>query len=739
MEYLDFEIAIDAGFGGEYRVSVLRSPGGETRETTRFPFDQQQLESRLGALQATLIQARGARDVVVTPPEAAESGQQAAREFGRVLFEVLFEGEVGSLYVESLREARRKPDRGLRIKLRTQAPELAVLPWEFLHDPKRDDFLCLSNTTPLIRYLESPNPPEALAVTPPLRILGMIASPTGLPALDVAREKARIEEALADSRQGGLVDLTWLQGQSWEALQRAMGRGGGGPWHIFHFIGHGGFNPGTNEGHLALATEQGERYDLTASGLSRLLQDHQTLRLCVLNACEGSKGSGADLFSSTAATLVRRGGLPAVVSMQQEISDRAAIEFAREFYRSLADGSPVDAAVAEARKAVSLALPHSVEWGTPVLHMRSPDGNLFRVVGRPSAGTPQLPPQPPARPVSEEQKRRWQGWTRRGAKVAFGFVEETLHRHRVAAAVLGVALGLGLWWFVNPIPRLTQPVQDSVKAAQHAMDSAAAAQRIRDSIATAQRVRDSIATAGRVRDSVAAATRTRDSTAAARRFGLEHFALIPAGSFQMGSANGKPNERRHPVTISRPFWLQKTEVTQVQWQSVMGSNPSKFQGCPRCPVEQVSWDDIQGFLARLNKRGVGRFRLPTEAEWEYAARAGTTGDYGGTGRLEDMGWYRDNGGGRTHEVAQGKQPNAWGLYDMHGNVWEWVNDRYDAGYYERSSAADPPGPALGQYRDRVLRGGAWNSYGSVCRSAFRGSNKASFRDGDSGFRLVRIE
>jgi hypothetical protein len=378
MEYLDFEVAIEAGTAGDFRVSVIRSPCGETRETTRFPFDQDQLNARLSALRETLLRARGSRTAPPTPAEATEAGLRATRAFGQELFEVLFTGEVGHLYVESLKEARRKPNRGLRVKLRAQGPELAALPWEFLLDDRRGDFICLSNTTPLVRYLESPNPPEALTVTLPLRILGVIASPSDLPTLDVAREKQRMEEALAESRRLGRVEITWLSGETWQALTHAMGGGGGGPWHIVHFIGHGGFDRQANEGYLVLAGETGESYRLKAMGLSRLLGDHASLRLVVLNACEGAKGSGEDLFSSTAGILVRR-GLPAVVSMQQEISDQAAIEFGRQFYQSLSAGAPVDAAVAEGRKAVSLALPSSIEWATPVLHMRAPDGALFTV------------------------------------------------------------------------------------------------------------------------------------------------------------------------------------------------------------------------------------------------------------------------------------------------------------------------------------------------------------------------
>lgn len=391
MEYLDFEVAIEPGSAGDLRVSVLRSPCGETRETTRFPFDQDQLNARLSALRDTLYKARGSRTAPPPSPATTEAGLQSTREFGRELFDVLFTGEVGHLYVESQKEAKRKPNRGLRVKLRAQAPELAALPWEFLLDERRGDFICLSNTTPLVRYLESPNPPEALAVTLPLRILGVIASPNDLPTLDVAHEKQRMEEALADSIRLGRVEITWLQGQTWQALTQAMGAGGGGPWHIVHFIGHGGFDHQANEGYLVLAGEAGESYHLNAMGLSRLLGDHESLRLVVLNACEGAKGSGDDLFSSTAGILVRR-GLPAVVSMQQEISDRAAIEFSRQFYRSLSVGAPVDGAVAEGRKAVSLALPSSIEWATPVLHMRAPDGALFTVA-------------PESRPVGPAKRR----------------------------------------------------------------------------------------------------------------------------------------------------------------------------------------------------------------------------------------------------------------------------------------------------------------------------------------------
>jgi formylglycine-generating enzyme required for sulfatase activity len=222
-------------------------------------------------------------------------------------------------------------------------------------------------------------------------------------------------------------------------------------------------------------------------------------------------------------------------------------------------------------------------------------------------------------------------------------------------------------------------------------------------------------------------------------FGDEQFSLIPAGTFQMGDAVGNGFEWElpvHTVNITQPFYMQRTEVTQAQWQAVMGSNPSQKIDCGEtCPVEQVSWNDIETFLATLNAQDPGKnYRLPTEAEWEYAARAGTTGDYGGTGVLDEMGWYVSNSNLITHPAAQ-KQANAWGLFDMHGNVNEWVQDWHSWGYYEVSPTDDPQGPATGSAR--VLRGASYGDPPSYARSSARHSEPPTFWDNHNGFRLAR--
>lgn len=217
---------------------------------------------------------------------------------------------------------------------------------------------------------------------------------------------------------------------------------------------------------------------------------------------------------------------------------------------------------------------------------------------------------------------------------------------------------------------------------------------------------------------------------------IDQFALIPAGTFQMGSTQGYPNEMPvHAVTISRAFYLQKTEVTQGQWLAVMGSPASAFSACgATCPVEQVSWDNIQVFLQTLNARTPGvTYRLPTEAEWEYAARAGSSGGTGETyGALDAIAWYTSNASSSTHPAA-GKLANAWGLYDMFGNASEWVSDWF--GVYSSASATDPMGPATGTYR--VQRGGSWSDTYNAVRAGYRASSFPSAVRYTNGFRLVR--
>ncbi len=236
-----------------------------------------------------------------------------------------------------------------------------------------------------------------------------------------------------------------------------------------------------------------------------------------------------------------------------------------------------------------------------------------------------------------------------------------------------------------------------------------------------------------------------------------HFVLVPAGTFDMGSPDSpdggelgrSDNEALHEVTITNAFYLQDAEVTQDQWQQIMGDNPSTHASCPQCPVTNVTWDEVQDFITEYEQRvdDGTTYRLPTEAEWEYATRANSSapfanGDITELGcdenildsNLEKMGWYCANSNEKSHEV-KGKLANDFDLYDMHGNVAEWVQDRYQE-VYDAGPLTDPTGPDTGD--NRVARGGGFDSQPATCRSAARAPYLPSHQADNLGFRLVQI-
>ncbi len=268
------------------------------------------------------------------------------------------------------------------------------------------------------------------------------------------------------------------------------------------------------------------------------------------------------------------------------------------------------------------------------------------------------------------------------------------------------------------------------------------------------------------KNSPALPTPTPTPTHYKNSIGME-FVRIPSGTFMMGSSRAEINKAvfetkkynenaergwfagespKRKVTIKDGFWLGRYEVTQAEWQAIMGDNPSYFKDCGgNCPVEQVSWDDIQVFLKRLNAKNDGfEYRLPSEAEWEYAARAGTTtafsfGNSLNSNQANFFGFfpYASTKGpeiGKTVKVGS-YQPNAFGLYDMHGNVWEWVEDIYSLNYRKLPTDGSA-NVSVGDSSRRVLRGGAWNDIGSSCRSAFRNEDAPASRNSLNGFRIV---
>jgi len=207
---------------------------------------------------------------------------------------------------------------------------------------------------------------------------------------------------------------------------------------------------------------------------------------------------------------------------------------------------------------------------------------------------------------------------------------------------------------------------------------------------------------------------------------------VPAGEFTMGSLNGWHDERPpHRVRLTRGFWIGRTEVTQGLWRVVMGGNPAAFALGDNHPVERVSWNDCQEFLSRLNRMTGKEFRLPSEAEWEYACRAGSTADR--SAELDAIAWFAGNSGSSTHAVGQ-KRPNSLGLCDMLGNVWEWCADGYDPAFYSHSPPADPLAPPIGIHR--VDRGGAWCYGPDLVRPSRRDGSGPDYRVDMIGLRLT---
>jgi hypothetical protein len=313
----------------------------------------------------------------------------------------------------------------VQIALRLDAPGLAALPWEALFDSEVQAYLCLKE--PLVRHVPAPYSPPALKLTPPLKVLGMISSPAGLPALDVEAERTRLEQALRPHLDAGRVELHWLDDVTWSGVHDKLLEE---EWHVLHFIGHGGYDTETDEGVLAFVGRDGRADQVPASRLADLLDEaNPTPRLVVLNSCQSGASGTADLFSGTAAALAHS-GIHAVAAMQYSISDDAAIAFARGFYKALAHGRGIDEAVRSGRIGILGLSRGTLEWITPVLYLRGEDAHLFDI-------------EPIASGAGDAVRPR-----RRGARAALSRRPRTrpsrLRTWLVAGVIAVVAIGTGV-------------------------------------------------------------------------------------------------------------------------------------------------------------------------------------------------------------------------------------------------------------------------------------------------------
>lgn len=371
-KYLDFDLSIEKS-AVSYRARVLNSPGGQGSAEFTLPFSELEIENLLLKMGHTRAVRRG----------RAFAPMDAAKKFGSELFRAVFVGDVGRCWESSLSTADSKSSDaqkyGLRLRLRlNDAPDLSDLPWELLFDSALGRFFNHSNETPLVRFLDLPAPPRPLTATLPLKILVMVSLPRDQEELNADAEWKHLKTALAELETRGTIIVERVEGETLSDLQKRLRRD---TYHIFHFIGHGAFDAERSASVLMFEGAQGRSRQVDGQMLGTLLHDHRTLRLVLLNACEGGRSGLNDPFGGVAQNLIRQ-GIPAVVAMQFAISDDAALKLSSEFYRALADNYPIDAALSEARKAIYLD-GNEVEWATPVLYMRAPDGVIFDLSAAP--------------------------------------------------------------------------------------------------------------------------------------------------------------------------------------------------------------------------------------------------------------------------------------------------------------------------------------------------------------------
>lgn len=630
--------------GNSYQAHVIDSPAGQATHTFTLPVSDLELEKFILKIGRSRSNSRSLDIAVFDAPPI--------EQLGGALFKSIFNGSVAERFRSSLAIAQRENNR-LRIRLRLSgAPKLIDIPWELLFDEETNNFICLSVNTPIIRKLDLATLPKIQPTQGVLQVLVMISSPANYPQLDVESEWNRINDATLSLQQAGRIVLSRVE-PSLTALQQRVRSG---EYQVFHYIGHGGFDPASNDGVLVLEDRDKQGQTVSGQSLGTILHDETTLQLVLLNSCNGGRTSITDPFAGVGQSLLQK-GIPTVIAMQFEISDEAAITFSSGFYASLVDGYPIDAAIAEARKMI-YAGNNQFEWATPVLYTSTDSNNPLVnpvTVIIPDPEVPVTPEKPAwANETGQDQYGNYADLLINGVTQRFRWIKP------------------GKFWMGSPTSE----------------------------------------------------------------FGRE-------GRFLWFFTMGKEAPRQ--VTLTKGFWLADTTCTQALWEAVAGYNPSHFNNDKNNPVETVSWnEDIQIFLQKLNALAPGlNATLPTEAQWEYACRAGTTTPFS-FGRNVTSAQVNYDG---SHPYTGGKKescrgttipvkslpPNPWGLHEMHGNVWELCRDTYQKKLPARP-VIDPKVTTTGN--KLVIRGGSCFSSGKIVRSAMRHGNAPNNRDNSVGFRLA---
>lgn len=403
----DLEFRLDVIETEDTWTIVCECPQGRQVVNVPTPFSADELQSQLRAVEMSLVRS--------TSPLVTRRAARPEQVFGRKLTRILLSEEIRVLYALCREKAREQGVR-MRVLLNPVGRNVCRIPWEFITDPDADDeHLALRVAIARTPHLMEPTAP--LRIVPPLRVLGVMSRPRDLAQLEADHERSSISSALGHLTSD-LLHVEWLDSDRWQVLRSRLSAE---PWHILHFIGHGGFDEDLQSGYLELTDEEGNALPVQASDVAGFIRDNPQLKLVVLNACESAAAGDDGIFSSTAAKLVRA-GVPAVVAMQFEITDPAALAFSYSFYEAIARGTPVDRAVTHAREEVKITT-RSLEWATPVLFLASSETHVFEVpepearipapIREPQEPPPYSPPPSPAAAAPDpNQASDWTGQVR---------------------------------------------------------------------------------------------------------------------------------------------------------------------------------------------------------------------------------------------------------------------------------------------------------------------------------------
>ena len=721
--YYNFDLLIERS-SEKFRARVVDSPVGTATTEFNLPLSDLQLENYILRMGQT---RQGKR----LPFESSEL--IAVKQCGESLFDAVFAGDVYTCFAMS-REWAREQSKGLRIRLHIEVPEFHDYPWELLYNSKTKQFLALSNDTPVVRYFELPFPEHPLMVETPIKILAMIANPEGFPALNVDDEWKKLENAFEALIQRGLVKLERLQRPTLGELQKALRRD---QFHIFHFIGHGKFVVHRQDGVLLMEDEvTGRGRPVSGQYLGVLLHDHPWLRMVVLNSCEGARTSQSDPYAGVAQALVQQ-GIPAVIAMQFPIFEESAIEFAHEFYGAIADGLPVDASISEARKAI-FTTGNETEWATPVLFMNSPDGRIFNL----QTNQKTLPVEMDEWLESEgEMEEATSGMGRKTTprKQPRKKLTDVWNILPLGLAFVSLVVAVGLWINRTPSPSAMAAVGDTPTA------SVTFTVTVPTNTATPTSSPTATITSMPMPSATPFPSSIRDSKNV-------EMVLIPAGSFVMGNDSGEADEKPAHSVYLDAYYIDKYETSNEQYdlcvQLEVCRRPFDYSSYQRLsyfghplfgnyPVVNVTFEMARTFCE--DWRGA---RLPTEAEWEKAAR-GTNNSLFPWGEEISCRYanYRDKACGRVRDTSPVTSftggVSDYGVYNMAGNVWEWVKDWYSPAFYLNSPAENPTGPefpVVGIYN--IKRGGSFQDEGQKLRSTNREKNDPTNSGSNLGFRCV---